>query len=794
MRMSNARLVLLLLLVFLTGQSCSPSDHAKIEVTVLGVSGDARTMGVATTLNGRASANDLPTLDQGLDHFTIQLAADTIGTIGIRAGTQGADGCTFQSGTVDVEVTGPGSYQAEVTLTDTQGCLLIVRKVGDGSGNAELSDGTVFRFAAPGPSQEQCPMESLVSTTQQKVYPVDTTLEVRAVIPQDATPGSYLSTMRGCSEGQRGCEIRIGPDTTIVELQIDRNEVCSPAQLCWKHPLPQGSTLQRIQGQSASDIWAVGDAMLLHWEGTYWSSPRHPHLGQRLRGLVTGPSNTMVAVGEAGTVLRLINNVWSCPETIGAMNLNDAWGVMPSDFWAVGSQGSLVHYADGAWQTAAIPAIGAVELWRIYGQSEREIWAVGEQGTVLHYNGSTWNKVLFPSTETLYGLWENEKQEVWVVGDHGISAKIVNEQVTLIPTGTTGRLRAVYANEEPTRWAVGDGGLMLRFDGSAWSQAESGTREDLTALFGQRSTDIWAVGANGTQLRYNGVFWALSSVARSSQFLHGLSGISASSPSLASSLFAVGDSGAVLRNTGTDWGPDKVLSGVFNRTLHAVSAVSSSEIWLIGDGGLAARWDGSQLQLPITGTSADLQAIWARPSAALIVGSGGVLARWNGTSVVSAALPAAMGRTLRAVFGVTPLGAWMGGDGGMLLYWNGTSASAAPSPISDTIYGIWGSAANNLWAVADRGRVLHFDGSAWSIDAQASALSTTALRAIAGSSDTQIYAVGDGGVMLRFDGTSWSALDTGTDRSLSALWIDAAGTVVVAGQMGSIFRYLPTKQ
>ena len=151
-------------------------------------------------------------------------------------------------------------------------------------------------------------------------------------------------------------------------------------------------------------------------------------------------------------------------------------------------------------------------------------------------------------------------------------------------------------------------------------------------------------------------------------------------------------------------------------------------------------------------------------------------------------------RALRAVFGVTPLGAWMGGDGGMLLYWNGTSASAAPSPISDTIYGIWGSAANNLWAVADRGRVLHFDGSAWSIDAQASALSTTALRAIAGSSDTQIYAVGDGGVMLRFDGTSWSALDTGTDRSLSALWIDAAGTVVVAGQMGSDQqqKYLPS--
>jgi hypothetical protein len=762
-------------------------------VTVHGVSDEAKTMGVQTTLNGHASANDLPALNQGFERFTIKLAADTVGTLGVRVGIQGSDGCTFQAGTADVEVTGPGSYQTEVTLADSQGCLLIVRKVGDGSGNAELSDGTVFRFGSPAPPLEQCPSESLVSVDQQTVYPINTELEVRAVIPQDATPGSYLSTLRGCSEGQSGCQVRIGPDSTIVELQIDRNEVCSPAQLCWKHPLPQGATLQRIHGQSASDIWAVGDSMMLHWEGTYWSSPRHPRLSQRLAGLVTGPSNTMVAVGEAGTVLRLINNVWSCPESIGAMNLNDAWGTMPSDFWAVGSQSTLVHYANGAWQTVAMPAIGAVELWRIYGISQREIWAVGEQGTVLHYSGSSWNKVPFPSTETLYGLWENEKQEVWVVGDHGLSAKIVNEQVTLIPTGTTGRLRAVYASDEPERWAVGDGGLILRFDGSGWSQAESGTREDLTALFGQRSTDIWAVGANGTQLRYNGVFWAVSSVARSSQFLRGLSGISASSPSLASSLFAVGDSGSVLRNTGTDWGPDKVLSGVFNRTLRAVSAVSSSEVWMIGDGGLAIRSNGSQMELPITGTSADLYAIWARPSAALLVGSGGVLARWNGTSFASAALPAAMGRTLRAVFGVSATSAWIGGDGGTLLFWNGTSASAAPSPISDTISGIWGTAANNLWATADRGRVLHFDGSAWSIDAQASALSTTTLRAIAGISGSQIYAVGDGGMMIRYDGSSWSTIDTGTDRSLSALWIDSFGTVTVAGQQGAIFRYLPTK-
>lgn len=791
MRTPRPLLRLYLLLLYVCVQSCSPSDYPEVVVNVSGVASEAKTITVQTTLSGRPSTNELPTLSSRLDYFVLKLPADTKGTLGIRVGAQGQDGCTFLSGSTSVELSGPGSYQAEVSLSESQGCLLKIRKVGDGSGDVEISDGSVFRFSSPAPPEEECPTESLVSSSEQKAYPLNTDLEVRAVIPKDATPGSYLSVMRGCSVGTTGCRVRVGPDTTLVEVQIDRNVVCSPDQVCWEHPLPQGAALQRIAGQSDSDIWAVGDTMLLHWEGTYWSSPRHPRFAQRLYGLVTGPNNTMVAVGQRGTVLQLINNVWSCPKSLGPVDLHDAWGTMPSDFWVVGSQGTLQHFANGMWQAESIPAVAAIDLWRIYGISKSEIWAVGDKGTVLHYDGSAWTQVPFPSTEALYGLWENERKEVWIVGDHGLSAKIVDGQVTLLQTGTSSRLRAIYGKGEPERWAVGDGGVMIHFDGSVWSQAESGTREDLTALFGTRETELWAVGTAGTLLRYNGVFWTPASVSRSSQTLWGIAGVRSSSKPATINLFAVGEQGTVLRNTGTDWGQDKTLGSVLSRTLRAVATVGSSEVWMVGDGGLIARWDGSQMQLPMTGTMADLYAVWAQPSYAMAVGTGGVMARWNGSSWTSTTLPAATGRTLRAVFGTSPSSLWIGGDGGTLLFWNGASATSVPSPVGDAIYGVWGSAPNNVWAVAERGRILHFNGAAWSLDTQGSALSSQSLRAISGIRDSQVYAVGDAGVMLHFNGKSWSALDTGTSRSLYALWVDDAGVVQSVAQGGAIFRYLP---
>jgi len=336
-------------------------------------------------------------------------------------------------------------------------------------------------------------------------------------------------------------------------------------------------------GKSSNDIWAVGDGAILHWEGTYWAAPRRPQLLNQLSGLVNGPNNSVVAVGDDGLVLRLANNVWDCPETIGSVQLHDAWGLSPSDFWVVGSQGALRHWDGQSWQSVTVPGLGGVDLWRVLGLSTKSIWAVGAMGTVLHFDGMTWSKVSYPNTETLYGLWLSPEGDVWVVGDRGESALIKDGKVTRFSTGTTNRLRDIFARTDLEKWAVGDSGTILRHDGKSWSVVESGTRQDLTSIWGLVSTDLWAVGTGGTFLRYNGVFWNPSTATRSTRTLYGIGGVA--SAQSGSTLFAVGEQGTVLRYSGADWVSDSTLGGVIARTFRAITAPSTSEVWIVGDSG-----------------------------------------------------------------------------------------------------------------------------------------------------------------------------------------------------------------
>ena len=39
--------------------------------------------------------------------------------------------------------------------------------------------------------------------------------------------------------------------------------------------------------------------------------------------------------------------------------------------------------------------------------------------------------------------------------------------------------------------------------------------------------------------------------------------------------------------------------------------------------------------------------------------------------------------------------------------------SKSVSPSSKDIHGMWGSAANDVWAVGDGGEITHYDGTAW---------------------------------------------------------------------------------
>lgn len=118
---------------------------------------------------------------------------------------------------------------------------------------------------------------------------------------------------------------------------------------------------------------------------------------------------------------------------------------------------------------------------------------------------------------------------------------------------------------------------------------------------------------------------------------------------------------------------------------------------------------------------------------------------------------------------VTPIDGsfYMAGGGGLILEYDLTERRFIQheTPGDPTLFGIWGAAENDLWAVgADSsgdGVVWHYDGKAWTV-ADLSGIrkeGIPALNKVWGRSASEVYAVGATGIILLFDGANWSEVD-----------------------------------
>jgi hypothetical protein len=98
---------------------------------------------------------------------------------------------------------------------------------------------------------------------------------------------------------------------------------------------------------------------------------------------------------------------------------------------------------------------------------------------------------------------------------------------------------------------------------------------------------------------------------------------------------------------------------------------------------------------------------------------------------------------------------------------------------------VWGSAADDVWAVGGQGRIWHFDGSEW---AAARALSEEWLVDIHGSSATNVWAVGWGGI-AHFDGTGWAEVPGPALARFSAVFAARVDAVFVASDDGRLWLW-----
>ncbi len=285
-------------------------------------------------------------------------------------------------------------------------------------------------------------------------------------------------------------------------------------------------------------------------------------------------------------------------------------------------------------------------------------------------------------------------------------------------------------------------------------------------------TDVWSVGfqpQNGANVvltqHWDGTAWNTVPAQMPLDYYSFFTGVIAlTSRNVWAAGYSVDDNGIVFSNLiehwdGTSWqivpSPNVEFS---DNELFSISAVSPGDIWAVGyTDTIAGEPHYSPLALHWDGTAWRIASISRRPGAKLVAvkafASDDVWAVGNDQVKV--------GLTIHSKT--------------YIMHWDGTTWNVVPSPNNpvtvNALFGVSGSASNDVWAVGYTGAsydeagalALHWDGAAWTIVPTAVTSGGDPLFGVTALTSSNVWAVGRiAGAPLteRWDGTAWSVVPT----------------------------------
>jgi hypothetical protein len=173
----------------------------------------------------------------------------------------------------------------------------------------------------------------------------------------------------------------------------------------------------------------------------------------------------------------------------------------------------------------------------IWGASPVDVYAVGDEGTILHFDGTTWSVMESGTTGGFGTVWGTSASDVYAAG--GADQAVYHYDGTSwgVVAGTEGSQPwGVWGSSATDIYAMCMGSI-LHYDGASWSPMANIL--GAIAGWGSSPTDVYAVGW-GTIVRYNGTTW--STMASEGTLFNGVWGTSAGD------VYAVDYSGgAILR-------------------------------------------------------------------------------------------------------------------------------------------------------------------------------------------------------------------------------------------------------
>lgn len=345
------------------------------------------------------------------------------------------------------------------------------------------------------------------------------------VLPSDASGHLALTIQSldsdGCIQASGVIESDVPQKRQDLSVQLTAKSPrqcgvlsCAKGLLCTPSPKPITGT-SNVWGMwenSPVDIWAVGDGGLaVHFDGTSWQASNTFETGYLNAVWGSGPSDVW-AVGTVGTIIHYDGQKWSHSTngamydlngvfgidsknvwTVGSTNtatpgqgefykwdgtswksittgingkLYGVWASSPTDIYACGVGGQILHFTGGGW-TASSPT--SSDLRAIWGASANLLLVGGASGTVLRNTGSGWSPVTVSNYAATLSALAGDSTQVFGAGNHGANGNMIQgaapfDTFTVQNTTSSSDLTSVVLGSNGIGWVAGKSGFIAYFD------------------------------------------------------------------------------------------------------------------------------------------------------------------------------------------------------------------------------------------------------------------------------------------------------------------------------------------
>jgi hypothetical protein len=493
---------------------------------------------------------------------------------------------------------------------------------------------------------------------------------------------------------------------------------------------------QELTGLGMSAIWGAGSNLLYASDGfgfvTRYNGTSWEVLPTGIPGYVTAlwgssADNVYGIVGKM--VLRFDGNAWqsvyTSPET-----LHDVWASSPSDVFAVGDNGTIVHWDGTAWT----PQDSGVD-WRlasVEGSGPNAVYAQGSVAnpSILRYAGSQWEQVPSSAAAGFASLAVNPNGFAFCGNDDGC---IYGGTTTLTDRFCTSVLtRSLAVRGLNNVFGAQVDGNVFQHDVGQFTLDVFTT--DVREVWAGPWGYVYGVGFEGQVVYHDGAAWRVLREARPAGQIHEIFGTEGTR-------FAIGTASYVF--DGSDW-----VSRPLADPLAGLAgwAISNDFAVAVGENGAINHWDGISWGNVTSPTTSTLVGAWASSETdAFAIGSDGTVLHYDGSQ-------------------------W-------------SIMTTLPYNLS----GIHGMASDDVWVSSSvSGYVFHYDGASWDTITVPSTVPLTSIWAV---SPSNVFAVGDNGVSIRYDGATWKILPTPTGQGLIALWAGGPSAVFALTTGGDVIRF-----